>query len=195
VITQTRRPGWIEDEPGEIALPASPPGVIGGAVLRASRRSAGLSEQNLARMLRISPSVLRAWEDGVAALFCVRYDRLCQLADALSRAGAQAGQDVREFLVASQCDLLIAGILHGFEDFSEVPPIEEDSEGAAARGLLRWALTGAVPHRYRAHAPAGLLLFGPDVILFTAAARDLQAGSHGSHLVSFGTALVALAGP
>ena len=133
VITLTGRPGWIEDEDGQIAIPASPPGVIGGAVLRAGRRSAGLSERNLARLLRVSPGSVRAWEDGVCALFCLRYDRLCQLADTLSRAGAQVGRDVRELLLASQCDLLIAGILRGFEDYAEVPPVEEDVEGAAAR--------------------------------------------------------------
>ena len=194
MITLTGRPGWIEDEDGQIAIPASPPGVIGGAVLRAGRRSAGLSERNLARLLRVSPSSVRAWEDGVCALFCLRYDQLCQLADTLSRVGAQVGQDVRELLLASQCDLLIVGMLRGFEDYGEVPPIEDDVEGAAARELMRWALSGAIPQPYRAYAVAGPLLSKWDVALFTAAARDLRSGSRGFQLASYGAALVALTG-
>ena len=194
MITLTGRPGWIEGEDGQTAIPMSPPGVIGGAVLRAGRRSAGLSERNMARLLRVSRGSVRAWEGGACALFCLRYDRLCQLAETLSRAGAQAGQDVRELLLASQCDLLIVGILRGFEDYGEVPPVDEDVEGAAARELLCWALSGAIPQRYRAYVKAGPLLCERDVALFTAAARDLRAGSRGLQLVSYGAALVALAG-
>ena len=194
VITLTGRPGWIEGEDGQTAIPTSPPGVIGGAVLRAGRRSADLSERNLARLLRVSRGSVRAWEGGMCALFCLRYDQLCQLADTLSRVGAQVGQDVRELLLASQCDLLITGILRGFEDYAEVPAVEEDVEGAAARELLCWALSGAIPQRYRAYAVAGSLLSERDVALFTAAARDLRAGSRGCQLASYGAALVALTG-
>jgi hypothetical protein len=86
---------------------------------------------------------------------------------------------------------LIAGILHGSEDYAEVPPVE-DPEGEAPRSLLRWALTETAPDRYRRYAPTGPLLARPDVILFVAAARNLQAGSHGSDLASYGAALVAL---
>ena len=193
VITLTGRSGWIED--GQVALPASPPGVIGGAVLRAARRSAGLSGRNLARLLRVSPYSLRAWEEGACALFCMPYGQLCQIADTLSDVGARVGQDVRELLLASQCDLLIAGMLGGFEDFGEVPPVEDDVEGAAARELIRWALTGTVARPYRAYAVAGPLLSKSDVALFAAAARDLESGSRGLQLASYGGALVALAGP
>src|ERR1039457_4572107 len=159
VITLTGMCSWIENQGGQSAFPVSPPGVIGGAVLRACRRSAGLSKRPVARMLGVSLSSVRAWEEGACPLFCVRYDQLCQLADALSRVGAQIGPDVRELLLASQCDLLITGILHGFEDYGEVPPVDENEDSAtAARGLLRWALTGVVPQRYRRYAVAGPLL-------------------------------------
>jgi transcriptional regulator with XRE-family HTH domain len=191
VTTLLARPGWIEDEAGAIAFPVSPPGVIGGAVIRAARCSAGLSRQGLARMLAVRPRTVHTWENGTRPLFSVRYDRLCQIADALRKAGARVGQEVSELVLASQCDLLIAGILRGFEDYAEVPPIE-DPRGEAPRRLLRWALTGTAPNRYRAYAPTSPLLAKLDVIFFAAAARNLQAGSHGSDLASYGAALIAL---
>jgi transcriptional regulator with XRE-family HTH domain len=180
------------DKAGELTLAASAPGVIGSAIIRAARRSADLSKQDLARMLTADPSTVRAWENGVLPLFSVSYHQLCQLADALHRAGARVGHDKDELLLASQCDLLITGILRGFEDYTEVPPIDEEAAGEAARSLLRWALTGEVPDRYRPYVPAGRLLTGTDTSLFADIALELQAGSHGSRLTSYGTALVAL---
>ena len=106
--------------------------------------------------------------------------------------GANVGQEVGEQVLASQCDLLIAGILHGFQDYADLPPIDDDADGVGARSLLRWALTGLVPDRYRAYALTGPLLARPDVTMFGAAARDLQAGSCGSDLATYGAALVAL---
>jgi transcriptional regulator with XRE-family HTH domain len=194
VTTLISPPGWIVDETGEVRLPASAPGVIGGAVIRAARRSASLSEHRLAGMLAVSLSTVRGWENGSRPLFCVRYDQLRRLAEALRQAGAHVGQETSEIVLASQCDLLIAGILRGFEDYAEVPPVDEDAAGRDARALLRWALTGQPPHRYSPYALTASLLAAPDVSLFTAIARDLQAGSHGYHLASYGDALVALTG-
>jgi transcriptional regulator with XRE-family HTH domain len=193
VTTLLAQPRWIEDEAGTIAFPISAPGVIGGAIIKAARRSAGLSRQDLARTLAVNAVMVRTWENGTRPLFSVRHDQLCQIADALRKAGAHVGQEAGELVLASQCDLLIAGILRGFEDYAEVPPVDDDAEGEAARGLLRWALTGVVPDRYRPYMRTGPLLARPDVTLFAAAARDLQAGSCGNDLVSYGTTLVALA--
>ena len=185
--------GWIVDEAGELTLAASAPGVIGGAIIRAARRSADLSRQDLAGMLTVDPGTVRDWENGSRPLFCVSYRQLCQLSDALHQAGASVGHDKDELFLASQCDLLIAGILRGFEDYAEVPPIDEDDRtGEAARSLLRWALTGQVPDRYRPYVLADRLLTAPDVALFADVARDLQAGSYGDDLASYGTALVAV---
>ena len=83
-------------------------------------------------------------------------------------------------------------MLHGFEDYAEVPPIDEDTEGHDARSLLRWALTGRVPDQYRLYATDGPLLARSDAVAFAAIARDLQAGSEGSDLTSYGTTLIAL---
>ena len=192
MTTPIRLDGWIVNEGGELTLAASAPGVIGGAIIRAARHSAGLSRQDLARMLTADPSTVRDCENGVLPLFSVSYHQLCQLADALHQAGARVGHDKDELLLASQCDLLIAGMLRGFEDYAEVPPIEEDVAGEAARSLLRWALTGEVPARYRSYVPAGRLLTGTDASFLAGAVRDLQAGSYGDDLASYGTALAAL---
>jgi hypothetical protein len=193
VRTLTGDHGRIENVAGEFTFTASPPGVIGAAVIKAGLRSARFRTGELAGLLAVSPAVVRTWTDGTCPLFCVGYDRLCQLASALARAGAAVGRDAAELVLASQCDLFIVGVLRGFEDFAEVPPVEEEVSGEDARGLLRWALTGAAPDRFRAYAPARPLLSADDIAAFVAAARELSSGSYGSDLASFGTALVALA--
>ena len=178
---------------GETFLPVSAPGVIGGAIVRAARKSARLSRRKLARMLTASLDTVRSWEDGTCPLFCVPYAELCRLAAAFDQAGAEVGCDVAELVLASQCDLLVTGILQGFEDYAEVPPVDEDStEGEAACDLLRWALAGVLPERYRPFAPAQPLLAADDLIAFTALARELSTGSHADQLASYGRALAAL---
>jgi transcriptional regulator with XRE-family HTH domain len=178
---------------GEIEPLASAPGVIGGAIVLAVRKSARISRRRLARRLTVSHSTVRSWENGTCPLFCVTYDDLCRLAAAVDQAGAQVRCDVAELVLASQCDLLLTGMLQGFEDYAEVPPVDEDStKGEAARGLLRWALAGVIPERYRPFAPARPLLAAKDLIAFTAVARQLSAGSHGDQLASYGRFLVAL---
>jgi transcriptional regulator with XRE-family HTH domain len=174
--------------------PASPTGIIGGAVITAARRSGHLTRPKLARLLNVSTASLRAWENGSTPLFSVPYGQLQQLAEALGGAGAQVGQELGELLLAAQCDLLLAGMLQGFEDYAEVPPTEGDSADAeVARGLLRWALAGVIPERYRQCASRHPLLNKDDVAFFTVLATGLQAGSHGRDLVSYGRVLLALA--
>jgi transcriptional regulator with XRE-family HTH domain len=187
---------WPEREAMPVSGPASPPGVIGGAVIKAARRSAHLTRLTLARMLNVSSATARAWENGTIPLFCLPYDQLRQLAEALNAAGARVGQEPSELLLlASRCDLLVTGMLHGFEDYAEVPPIDEDgTEAETARELLRWALAGAVPERYHQYAPPGPLLATNDVDLFAFIAYDLQAGTHGHDLTDYGSVLLALAG-
>jgi DNA-binding transcriptional regulator YiaG len=172
--------------------PASPPGVIGGAVITAARRSARLSRRNLARMLTVSTATVRSWENGTRPLYEVNSVQLRQLADTLSEAGALAGHDYTELILASQCDLLITGMLYGFEDYAEIPPIDGDTAGHDARSLLRWALTGQVPDQYSLYAMDGPLLARSDATAFAAIAHDLQAGSEGSDLTSYASALMAL---
>jgi len=133
------------------------------------------------------------WENGTCPLFAVPYGQLCQLADALIQAGARVGQRHGDLILASQCDLLITGMLHGFEDYAELPPVDEDTDhGAAARSLLRWALAGTVPDQYCPYTSSGALLTHSDAADFAAIARNLDAGSQGTDLISYGTTLLAL---
>jgi transcriptional regulator with XRE-family HTH domain len=188
-----RLPGQARVQPVEDFLPASPPGVIGGAVILAARKSARISRRKLARKVAVSPDAVRRWEDGICPLFCVPYDGLFRLAAALDQAGAKTRCDVAELALASQCDLLVTGMLHGTEDYAEVPPVDEDSaEGETARDLLRWALAGVLPERYRPFASARPLLTTQDLAAFTAVTRQLNAGSHGDQLASYGHALTAI---
>lgn len=193
MATLTGSPDRTGNRAGEAFLPVSPPGVIGGAVTTAARHSAGLTRRRLARIVTVSADTVRSWENGTCPLFCVSYGQLCRLAGALDEAGASVGREASELVLVSQCDLLVTGMLRGFEDYAEVPPVDEDgAEGDTARGLLRWALTGVPPERYRPWAPAGALLARQDLIAFTALARDMNAGSHGDQLASYGAALAAL---
>jgi hypothetical protein len=60
----TRLPSPVEVQAGESFLPVSAPGVIGGAIVQAARKSARMNRQKLARMLAVSPGTVRGWEDG-----------------------------------------------------------------------------------------------------------------------------------
>jgi transcriptional regulator with XRE-family HTH domain len=189
----TRLPNPVGVHAGGAFIPVWAPGVIGGAIVRAARKSARMSRRKLARMLTISPDTVRSWEDGTCPLFCLPYADLCRLAAAFDQAEAKVRCDAAELVLASQCDLLVTGMLRGFEDYAEVPPVDEDStEGEAARDLLRWALAGVLPERYRPFAPARPLLAAKDMTAFTAVARKLSAGSQGDQLASYGRALTAL---
>jgi transcriptional regulator with XRE-family HTH domain len=182
--------GW-PGATGDMAYcPASPPGVIGGAIIRAARRSARLSTRRLARTLGVDLATVRSFQNGTSPLFCLPHDQLRQLAAAFRDAGAQVGQDLRELLLASQRDLLITGMLRGFENYAEVPPIDDDGpEADAARALLRWALTGTVPECFRPYVRAAPLISRPDAAQFAAMARGLKAGDGGPYLIPFGIAL------
>jgi hypothetical protein len=104
------------------------------------------------------------------------------------------GHELGELLLAARCDLLLTGMLHGFEDCAEVPPIDEHgTEAQTARELLHWALAGAVPERYRPYTQLGRLLVMNDIDLFAAIAQDLRSGMHGDDLADFGSVLLALA--
>ncbi|HUZ27498.1 MAG TPA: hypothetical protein VMV07_27420 [Streptosporangiaceae bacterium] len=46
-------------------------------------------------------------------LYCVGYHQLSQLADVLRQAATRTGTDLGDLFLASQCDLLLAGMLGG----------------------------------------------------------------------------------
>jgi transcriptional regulator with XRE-family HTH domain len=168
--------------------------VIGAAIVQAARRSAHLTRRRLARLLNVKVATVRSWENGTIPLFSLPYGELQQLSETFSRAGARVGHELSELLLASRCDLLLTGMLHGFEDYAEVPPIDEGgTEAQIARELLHWALAGAVPERYRQYAQLGQLLAVNDIDLLAAIAQDLRSGTHGHDLADFGGVLLALA--
>ena len=175
--------------------PVTPPGVIGAAVIKAARRSARLTRRRLARAARVSPATVREWENGTLPLYCVGYRDLRQLAETLASAGAIVGTDVAELMAAGQCDLLLTGMLNGFEDYAEVPPIEEPGpRGDRAREFVRWALTGIVPDRFLGLADRRPLLAPVDAAAIRSVAYDLHAGTAGPELATFGATLLTLAG-
>ncbi len=97
-------------------------------------------------------------------------------------------------MAAGQCDLLLTGMLHGFEDYAEVPPIEETGpRGDRAREFIRWALTGIVPDRFLSPTGRRPLLGPTDAAAIRNVAHDLHAGTAGPELAAFGAALLALA--
>jgi DNA-binding transcriptional regulator YiaG len=168
------------------------PGTIGGAVIKAARRSARLSRGQLARTVGVGVPTVCAWETGSVPLYCVPYDLLLNLSQALERTRAQ-GASFAELLLASQCDLLMAAALAGTEDYAEVPPLDSDTDGQNTRDLLRWALTGTVPEPYRPYAPRHRLLTKEDALRFLAVAEGLTRGEQGAALAAVGAGLLALA--
>lgn len=174
--------------------PAFLPGAIGAVVIRAARRGARLTRRRLARAAAVSPATVRDLEDGTLPLYSVGYRHLRLLADALASGHTPAGAGIADLTVAAQCDLLITGMLHGCEDYAEVPPIEEPGpRGDRAREFLRWALAGTVPDRFRGLPGRGPLLAPADAAALTSLARDLRAGTAGPELASFGATLLTLA--
>jgi len=181
------------DQPADGRCPVSPPGVIGAAIIKAARRSARLTRRRLARAAAVSPATVHKWENGSLPLYRVSYRELRHLAGALGSEGAIVGADIADLMIAAQCDLLITGMLDAFEDYAEVPPIEEPGQpGELARELIRWALAGIVPDRFRGLSAWGSLLAPADAVILASLARDLCAGTGGPELVAFGTVLVAL---
>lgn len=173
-----------------VAGRAAPAGAIGGAMVTAGRRATGLSRRALACRLAIPAATVRAWEEGTLPLYCVGYDQLRQLARILADAGEPGRASLADLLLASECDLLVAGMLGGFEDYAEVPPIDQGAVGEAARSLLSWALTGTVPDQFRRYGRSHPLLAQPDVHRLVGLARGLAAGAEGNDLSAFGSALL-----
>ena len=174
----------------------TPPGPIGAAVIKAARRGVRLSQRGLAQRLAVPISTVGSWEDGSSPLYCTDFGRLRQLAAPLTPAGSDERQVLHTLLLASQCDLLLTGMLRGFEDYAEIPPIDEDTaDGETTRGLLRWALTGVVPALYKKHAPASRLLAEEDVAKIRELALLSQAGTQGHDLKVFGSVLAMLTIP
>jgi hypothetical protein len=110
-----------------------PPGVIGGAVICCARRSVRIARHQFARAIGMDHATIRDVELGEIPLFCVPYDLLRQIAGALGMPGSALSGGVGELVTAAD-----------FEDYAEVPPIDQGTpDGAVARELLGWALAAS----------------------------------------------------
>jgi hypothetical protein len=126
-------------------------------------------------------------------IYRVGYQQIRKLADVLAQAGGASSPGLAGLLAAGQCDLLVAGMVAGFEDYAEVPPVDQGAAGAGARELLRWAFTGYAPGAVhgRRNRP---LLSRAAIRSFAASARDLAAGGRGEDLAAYGAVLLSLIG-
>lgn len=171
-------------------IPACPApianGAIGAAIIRSARSSARMPLRTLAAAVHVSLREARAWETGTVPLYCVPYTQLRAVAVALESGGASLG----DLLLASRCDLFLAGMLADTEDFADVPPLESGEEAERALQLLRWALAGEPPEPYSRHARPHPLLSQPDRRQVLTVAADLAAGKRSTGLTSYGFALL-----
>jgi transcriptional regulator with XRE-family HTH domain len=142
-------------EEAETTQVASPPGVVGGTVLRAARLSAYRTQAQLAVAVGVDEASLAGWEDGTDPLTAVAYPVLERLEAELAAAGAQADL-VEDLAIALWCDLVIEA-LAGSQDITCLmadPAAAEDAFGE----LLAWSVAEHRPARYRQYAGPGPLL-------------------------------------
>jgi transcriptional regulator with XRE-family HTH domain len=124
-------------------------GIAAGTILRCTRRSAGISQTELADAMGINEEVVRAWEEGSTPLASVPLPRVTALEASLRRAGASADM-VADLAAACWCDLIFAAIAE-HQDITTLlaDPITRET---AFGELLAWCIAGCVPERYKPYA-------------------------------------------
>jgi transcriptional regulator with XRE-family HTH domain len=129
------------------------PGVVAGAVLRAARLSAGMSEAELAIAANFPLKAIWDWEGGSSLLAAVPLPQVERLQAALRKAGADP-RLVADFAAAAWCDLVVVAMIND-EDTTclMANPLSRDVNFGE---LLLWSLTGHIPLRYRPYANQGL---------------------------------------
>jgi transcriptional regulator with XRE-family HTH domain len=127
------------------------PGLVAGAVLRAARLSAGMSEAELAVAANLPLKAIRDWEEGSSLLAAVPLPQVERLQAALRKAGANP-RLVADFGAAAWCDLVIVAMIND-EDTTclMADPLSRD---VAFGELLLWSLAGHVPPRYQPYVIA-----------------------------------------
>jgi DNA-binding XRE family transcriptional regulator len=81
-------------------------GAVAGAVLRASRLSAGVSQAVMAARADVTEETIQSWEDGSSPLASVPFAQVETLAAALTATGADPAI-VADLHAAAWCDLVI----------------------------------------------------------------------------------------
>ena len=122
------------------------PGVVAGAVLRAARLSACLSEARLAIAADLPLKAIRDLEEGSSLLAAVLLPEIDRLQAALWEAGAEP-RLVADFAAAAWCDLVVVAMIND-EDTTclMADPLSRD---VAFGELLLWSLAGHIPPRYQ----------------------------------------------
>lgn len=122
-----------------VEAPAEHEGLVSGAVLRAFRRSLGLSQKAFAQLLIVDIYTYRSWESGRRALTRVPVYRFRALCRALVAAGVTRAL-IGALDVALDLDLDIARALASGDDL--FPP---DGCSETWQALLQWTLGGPAP--------------------------------------------------
>jgi len=163
-----------DDENRDATDQASRPGAVAGAVLRAARLSASISETVLATASGVGADTISSWEDGTSPLASVPFPQVDRLATALSERGADP-QIITDLDAAAWCDLVILAITGNRYDEDAICLLADPvTSSEAFSELLAWCLAGRVPARYSPYAASrGPLL--ADSILIERAIRALDA--------------------
>jgi len=152
--------------PGAPCRRSPPPGAITGAVLRAARRSAGLTTARLAKIAGLREAALLLWEYGDPPLGVEPTACPARLRAALRGADADP-QIIADLDTAIWCDLIVTGLTDGLRTHLDEPP------DPAVLKLLAWATAGVLPDHYSPHAHRGPLLPPSDVRVIADAASCL----------------------
>jgi transcriptional regulator with XRE-family HTH domain len=123
-------------------------GTVAGAVLRAARLSAGMSEAELAIAANLPLKAIRDWEEGSSLLAAVPLPQVERLQAALRKAGAKPSL-LADFAAAAWCDLVVVAMIND-EDTTclMADPLSRD---IAFGELLLWSLAGHIPPRYQSY--------------------------------------------
>jgi transcriptional regulator with XRE-family HTH domain len=122
------------------------PGLVAGAVMRAARLSAGLTEARLAIAAGLPLKAISEWEKGSSLLAAVPLPEVERLQAALRKAGAEPSL-VADFAAAAWCDLVVVAMINDEDTICLMAdPLSRD---AAFGELLLWSLAGHVPPRYQ----------------------------------------------
>lgn len=128
------------------------PGSVAGAVLRASRLSAGASRAVLAARADVTEQAIQSWEDGSTPLASVPFPQVETLIAALTATGADPAI-VADLHAAAWCDLVILAFA-ALEDTACLLADPMTREVAFGE-LLAWHMVDRVPARYQPYASPG----------------------------------------
>jgi len=134
------------------------PDMVAGAVLRAARLSAGLTDARLAIAAGLPLKAIREWEQGSSLLAAVPLPEVERLQAALRKAGAHPSL-VADFATAAWCDLVVVAMIND-EDTTCLMADPLSRDGAFGE-LLLWSLAGHIPPRYQPYADQGPLVHAP----------------------------------